>query len=153
MNANGIPRKLARKVAWAVAMSTAAYGIEAIWEDQKWLLDGFTKLTTVLGRTVAGTFSTAKGEDAIRAADIPPPKPTLDRRRERLLASALAAPRDSLKRTLILPPATDDSSRHRLSKWFKGASGHGSLLKEGQATGKTRPRPWYRTPWASPRAD
>ena len=32
---NRIPRKLARKVAWAVAMSTAAYGIEAIWEAPK----------------------------------------------------------------------------------------------------------------------
>jgi len=111
MNANGIPRKLARKVAWAVAMSTAAYGIEAIWEDQKWLLDGFTKLTTVLGRTVAGTFSAAKGEDAIRAADIPPPKPTLDRRRERLLASALVAPGTPLsgpsfpRRRRTIPPA------------------------------------------------
>ena len=31
MGANSIPRKLARKVAWAVAMSTAAYGVEAIW--------------------------------------------------------------------------------------------------------------------------
>jgi hypothetical protein len=31
MNANGIKRKLAR---WSIAMSTAAYGIEAIWEGQ-----------------------------------------------------------------------------------------------------------------------
>jgi hypothetical protein len=36
VKANAIPRKLARKVAWAVAMSTAAYGVEAIWEGQKW---------------------------------------------------------------------------------------------------------------------
>jgi len=100
-------------------MSAAAYGIEAIWEDQRWLLDGFTKPTNVFGRAVAGTFSTAKGEDAVRAADIPPVKPTLDRRRERLLASALAAPRDSPKRALIPLPATDDSSRRRLSPWSR----------------------------------
>jgi len=72
MSANGIPRKLARKVAWAVAMSTAAYGVEALWEGQRWLLDGFTKLTNAIGRAVAGAFGAAKGEDAVRASDIPP---------------------------------------------------------------------------------
>jgi hypothetical protein len=61
MNANGVPRKLARKIAWSVAMSTAAYGIEAIWEGQQWLLDGFHKLTVAIARTVAGTFGTTKG--------------------------------------------------------------------------------------------
>jgi hypothetical protein len=71
MNANGVPRRLARKIAWAVSMSTAAYVIEAIWEDQAWLLNRFNKLTTAIGRAVAGTFSTTKGEYAIRAADIP----------------------------------------------------------------------------------
>jgi hypothetical protein len=40
-------------------MSTATYGVEAIWEGQKWLLDGFYRLTVAIGRTVAGTFSTA----------------------------------------------------------------------------------------------
>jgi hypothetical protein len=35
MTANGIRRKLARKVGWAVAVSTAAYGIEAIWEGRE----------------------------------------------------------------------------------------------------------------------
>jgi len=39
---------------------------------------------------LAGTFSSTKGDDAIRAADIPPTRPALDRRRERLLAAALA---------------------------------------------------------------
>jgi hypothetical protein len=122
MNANGVPRKLARKIAWAVSMSTAAYGIEAIWEDQAWLLKGFNKLSATIGRAVAGTFST-KGEDTVRAADIWPAQPALDRRRERLLASALAAPEDSPKKAVLPPPAEDDSSRHRLSKWFKSASG------------------------------
>jgi hypothetical protein len=97
MNANGVPRKLARKVAWAVSMSTAAYGVEALWEGQQWLLDGFNKLTTVIARAVAGTFSSTKGEDAIRAADIPPARPALDRRRERLLAAIVAAPKGTPK--------------------------------------------------------
>ena len=85
MAVNEIPRKLARKVAWFVVMSTMAYGIKAIWEDQKWLLDAFNKLMAALGRAVAGTFSTARGEDTIRAAGIPPTQSALDRRRERLL--------------------------------------------------------------------
>jgi hypothetical protein len=38
VNANAIPPKLARKVAWSVTMSTVADGIEAIWEGQQWLL-------------------------------------------------------------------------------------------------------------------
>ena len=33
MVANGIPRKLAGKVAWAAVMSIATYGVETIWED------------------------------------------------------------------------------------------------------------------------
>jgi hypothetical protein len=78
MSANGIPRKLARKVAWALAMATASYGVEALWEGQKWMLDGFHRLTVAIGRTVAGTFSTAKREDAIRAADTPPAEPMLN---------------------------------------------------------------------------
>jgi len=57
MTAIGIPRKLARKVAWAVAMSTAAYGTEALSEGQRWLLNGFDKLTRAIGQAVAGTFS------------------------------------------------------------------------------------------------
>jgi len=61
MNANGIPRRLARKIAWAVSMSTAAaYGVKAIWEGQQWLLDSFDRPTSVTGRTIADTFSTAK---------------------------------------------------------------------------------------------
>ena len=119
MNGNGVPRKLARKVAWAIAMSTAAYGVETIWEDQTWLLNGFHRLTTEIGRRVAGTFSSAKGEDAIRAVDIPPTRPALDRRRERLLSAALSATPDAPKRALIPVAATDDSSRSRVSTWFR----------------------------------
>jgi len=43
--------------------------IEALWEGQSWLLDGFDKLSTAIGHAVAGTFSTTKDTDAIRAAD------------------------------------------------------------------------------------
>jgi hypothetical protein len=87
-----------------------------------WLLDGFHRLNVAIGRAVAGTFSTAKGEDAIRAAGIPPTRPELDRRRERLLAAALSAPEGTPKRLLLPPGAMDDSSRHRISRRFQEAS-------------------------------
>jgi hypothetical protein len=50
MAANGIRRKLARNVGWAVAMSTAAYGIEAIFKGQAWLLEGFNRYRQVRRR-------------------------------------------------------------------------------------------------------
>jgi hypothetical protein len=87
-----------------VAMSTAAYGVEAIWEGQQWLLGVFHRLTVAIARTVAGTFSTTKGEDAIRAADTPLTRPILDRRRERLLIAAMAAPTDSPRNRSYSPP-------------------------------------------------
>jgi ribonuclease HI len=149
MKANGIPRKLARKVAWAVAMSTAAYGVEAIWEGQKWLLDDFHKLTVAIGRTVAGTFGTAKGEDAIRAADTPPAEPMLNRRRERLLISVMAAPRGTPKKALLPTHPKDDSSRHRVSKWFLEASDNGRLVREGENIEKISPLPRRPTPWTT----
>jgi ribonuclease HI len=147
MNSNGIPRKLARKVAWAVSMATASYGVEALWEGQKWMLDGFHRLTVAIGRTVAGTFSTAKGEDAIRAADTPPAEPMLNRRRERLLISAMAAPTNTPKRALLPTHPEDDSGRHRISRWFTLASNQ--LVKEGQTIEETSPRPRRRTPWTT----
>jgi ribonuclease HI len=108
------------------------------------------KLTRTIGRTVAGTFSTAKGEDAIREAVAPPTCPTLDRRRERLLASALVAPTDAPKRALLPPRAEDDSSRRRIYPWYRGASGHGRRVKEGQQLERVKRQPRDRTPWASP---
>ena len=144
-NANGVPRKLARKMAWAMSMSTAAYGVKAIWEGQSPPPDGFNKLSTSIGRVIAGTPSTAKGEDAIRAADTPPTRRAMDRQRERLLASALAARAGTPKRVLIPQSASDDSSWHRISKWFRGASGEGKLLKEGQQVEKLTPGPRHYT--------
>jgi hypothetical protein len=104
------------------------------------LLEGFHRLFVYIGRCVAGTFSSAKGEDAIRAADIPPTKPALDRRRERLLASALAAPEGTPKRLLLPPRATYDSSRHRIPHWFSEASNRNQLVKEGRACETSAPR-------------
>jgi hypothetical protein len=78
-----------------------------------------------LAQAVAGTFSTTEGEDA---ADIPPTRPALDRRRERRLASALAAPDGTPKKLLLPPEATDDSSRHRIPRWFTEASDRNQLV-------------------------
>jgi hypothetical protein len=147
MKANGIPRKLARKVAWAVAMYTAAYGVEAIWEDQKWLLYDFHRLTVAIGRTVAGTFGAAKGEDAIRVADTPQAEPMLNRRRERLLISVMAALVGTPKKALLPTHPEDDSGRHRISEWFTEASDNGRLVREGEDIEKTPAFPRRSTPW------
>ena len=136
------------KVAWTVAMSTAAYGVEALWEGQWWLLGDFDKLTRANGRVVAGTLRTTKGEDAIRAGDITPTEPALDRRRERLLIATLAAPGGSPKRALLLPHPEDDSSKHHIPKWFAAATGNGSLIRERQEVGGITPARRLRTHWA-----
>jgi hypothetical protein len=68
----GINRKLARTVAWSISIATAAYGIEAIWEGQLWIVQSFYKLTARTGKDVAGTFASAMGVDIIREAAIPP---------------------------------------------------------------------------------
>jgi hypothetical protein len=79
----GINRKLARTVAWSTSMATAAYGIEAIWEGQPWIVQSFHKLTARIGRDVSGTFASTMGVDAIREAVTPPTRAALDRRTER----------------------------------------------------------------------
>jgi hypothetical protein len=53
----------------SLVMSAAAYGMEIIWRDQKWVLKGFERLTHSIAKAVAGTFSTTMAEDTIRAAD------------------------------------------------------------------------------------
>jgi hypothetical protein len=60
-------------------MSTAVYGIEAIWEGQQWIVVSFQMLTTRISRDVEGTFRSAKHEDAIREAATPPTRAALDR--------------------------------------------------------------------------
>jgi hypothetical protein len=44
-------------------MFTAAYGVEATWGIQKWLLKGFDQLTAQIGRAVTGTFSTSTARE------------------------------------------------------------------------------------------
>jgi len=143
MKANRIPRKLARKAAWAVAISTATYGVEAIWEDQKWLLKGFDKLTVTIAQAVA-----AKGTDAIRAADTPPTKAAFDRRMERLFTAVMAAPPDSPKKHLLPLAPEDDSSRHRIPGWFKAATDQSRrLLRQSQQVEQSAPDPRDPIPW------
>jgi hypothetical protein len=115
---------LARKIAWTVVIS-AVYGVEAIWEGQKWLLDGFNKLSTPIGRAVADTFS----KDTIRAANIPPTELALNRRSKRLLIAAMATPVGTPKRLLLPCHPEDDSSRHRISKWFSTTDGSSEKAK------------------------
>jgi hypothetical protein len=56
----GIKRQLARTVAWSISMSTGAYGIEAIWEGQPWIVKEFHRLTARMGQDVAGTFRSTR---------------------------------------------------------------------------------------------
>jgi hypothetical protein len=79
----GIDRRLAHIVAWSTSMSTAAYGIEAIWEGQQWIVDSFQMLTTRIAQDVGGTFRSAKQQDMIREAATPPTRAALDRRTQR----------------------------------------------------------------------
>jgi hypothetical protein len=79
----GIKRQLARTVAWSTSMSTGAYGIEAIWEGQPWIVKEFHKLTAPIGQDVAGTLRSTKKDNAIREAGTPPTRAALDRRTDR----------------------------------------------------------------------
>ena len=99
VTANGVPRKLARKVTW-FAMTTAAFGVEAIWKGQIWLFDGFNRLFSAIRRAVNSAFSTTGGKNVMRAADIPPTRPALDRRRGRFLTPNLTPPVDIPRRAL-----------------------------------------------------
>jgi len=72
------------------------------------------KVVTHIYTYYVENFSTAKGDDAVRAVDIPPTCPMLDRRRERLLAAVLAAPEGTPKKALLPAPPKDDSSRRRI---------------------------------------
>jgi hypothetical protein len=81
----------------------------------------------------------------------PPAKPALDRRRERLLASALAAPEGTPKRLLLPPKATDDSRRHRIPRWFSEANDNNRLVKEGRQVETSSPRVRLKPPWTKPR--
>jgi len=75
------------------------------------------------------------------------------RRRERLLASILTAPKDAPKQALLPKRPEDDSSRSRVSKcqMVQGgwASGDGNLVREGQQVEEVKPRPRWATPWES----
>jgi hypothetical protein len=65
----------------------------------------------------------------------------LDRRRERLLISAIAAPTGTPKKALLPTHPEDDFSRHRISKWFSEACGTSKerLVREGENIEKTSP--------------
>jgi ribonuclease HI len=72
--------------------------------------------------------------------------------RARLLAAALSAPEGTPKRLLLPPKATDDSSRHRIPRWFAEASGGSQdrLIKEGRSVERSTLRARLKTPWAEP---
>jgi hypothetical protein len=114
MKANGVPRRIARKIGWSLAMSAAAYGMEVIWKSQPWILKGFDKLTLAIARAVAGTFGTTAAGDTILATDSPPAGPALDRRRHKFLLATLSAADRTPRRTLLPPSPNEDSDSEGL---------------------------------------
>jgi hypothetical protein len=75
----------------------------------------------------------------------------LNRRRERLLIPATTAQAGTPKKALLATHSEDDSSRHRISKWFSDASGTGRerLVSEGENVEKTFPLPRRPTIWTA----
>jgi len=147
MTVNRVLRKLARKVAWAVVMSTAAYGVETLWEGRKWLLEGFNKLTTAISRAVA-----ALRKAKMLSGQLISPRhnqPLIDVKNVFLIATLVTLD-DAPKRTFFPSPAEDDSGRHRISRWFQSATTHGKLLREGQNIERSIPELRQRTPWSDP---
>ena len=79
----------------------------------------------------------------MRAADTPPTGPVLDRRRD-----GYSRPSWLHRRTRQSGPYSRRPRRsHRVSKWFRAASGNGHLVREGQPTELVLPRPRNRTQW------
>jgi UTP:GlnB (protein PII) uridylyltransferase len=87
--AHGTNRKLARTVTWSTTMATATYGMEVICEGQQWIFDQIQKANAKIAKDISGLRVTTAGCDAIRIADIPPTRVTLDRRAERHLLRLL----------------------------------------------------------------
>jgi uncharacterized protein (DUF2344 family) len=58
MATHGINTKFARVVAWSTMMATATYGIEIIYEAQKWIIDQIQKVNVKIAKDVAGLKAT-----------------------------------------------------------------------------------------------
>jgi hypothetical protein len=80
-------------------MSRATNGAEAIWKGRSWMFEGFDKLTTTIVRKIAGTFRHRRHSGSGHTAN----EAALDRRRERLLMSIMAASADCQRKRL--PPS------------------------------------------------
>jgi hypothetical protein len=52
----GIQRQPGRTMGLATSMSTSAYGIEAIWEGQIWIITEFYRLMAEIGQDIAATL-------------------------------------------------------------------------------------------------
>jgi hypothetical protein len=126
-------------------MSTGAYGIEAIWEVQPWIVKEFHRLTSRIGQDVAGTLWSTKKDDAIREAGTPPTRAALDRRTDRhfirLVSNSVQHPCQSYIEgcdQLDNEPDTRDS-------WLRRSSEE--LWSRGQRVEHTTPLPILYTSW------
>jgi ribonuclease HI len=141
----GIKRQLARTVAWSTSMSTGAYGIEAIWEGQPWIVKEFHRLTARIGQDVAGTLRSTKTDDAIREAGTPPTRAALDRRTDRhfirLVSNSVQHPCQSY----IEGWDQLDDEPDTMDSWLRRSSE--GLWSRGQKVEHTTPLPILYTPW------
>jgi hypothetical protein len=64
-------------------MVTTAYGIEAIWEGQPWIVRSFNKFTAWIGRDASGKFASSMEVDANRDITKLLIRAALDQRTER----------------------------------------------------------------------
>jgi hypothetical protein len=126
-------------------MSTGAYGIEATWEGQSWIVKEFHRLTVRIGQDVAGTLRSTKKDDAIREAGTPPTRGALDRRTDRhfirLVSNSVQHPCQSY----IEGWDQVDDEPDTMDSWLRRSSE--GLWSRGQGVEHTTPLPILYTPW------
>ena len=119
---------VARKIAWAVSMSTAS---KPSAKASNGSLTGLTGWPQGSAERWRAPLAPPKGEDAIRAADIPR-APGLGSPHGEAIGLRPGGTPGHAEACAHPSASTGDSFRHRISPWFRGASGGGKLLKEGQ---------------------
>jgi hypothetical protein len=136
-----IKRQLARTVTWSTSMSPGAYGIEAIWEGQPWIVKEFHRLTARIGKDVAGTLRSTKKDDAIREAGRAALDQRTDRHFIRLVSNSVQHPCQSY----IEGWDQLDDEPDTMDSWLRRSSE--GLWSRGQKVEHTTPVPILYTPW------
>jgi hypothetical protein len=140
----GIKRQLAPTVALSISMYRDAYGIEAIWEGQTWIVKEFHRLTAGIGQDVAGTLC-SKNDDAIRGAGTPPTRAALDRRTGRQFIRLVSNSVQHPCQSYIEGWDQLDDEPDTMDSWLRRSSE--GLWSRAQKVERTSPLPILYTPW------